>query len=85
MHELVARVCRVVVLARETQVGAHPKPDRQRGDTRDKDPLADVEFLPKNDQWPLDVLLDHPDCQAGYPHTMQHLVDIRQNLNASAP
>jgi len=63
MLEHVLRICRVVVLSCEAQIGRHPKPDGQRLHTRNQHPLPDVEFLTKDDQWPLNVLLGDPAAQ----------------------
>ena len=46
-------------------------------------PLPDIELLPSYDQWPLNVLLDHPgDLIANY--VVQHLVELVEGLDASA-
>ena len=64
VHELVARICGVVILASESQVGLLPGPDCQRGDAGDEDPLADIELFAKNDQRPFDIFLHDPDGEA---------------------
>ena len=64
VHELVAGVGWVVVLAGEAQIGGHPDPDGERVDTGYEDPLADVELLAEDDKGALNVLLHDPDCFA---------------------
>ena len=68
----------------EAQVRSLPRPDRQRVDTSDDYPLANVELLAKNDQWPLDVLLDDPDGQATDSNALHHLVEVRVDLDSAA-
>ena len=84
MLELIPCVVRVVILAREPDVRCLPEPYSQRVHTCDEHPLSDIEFLPKDDQGSLDVLLDDPDGQSTLDHASLHLVKIRMDLDTTA-
>ena len=83
MLKLVSRIVGVVVLTREPKVGRSPKPDRQRVDTGDDDPLPDIELFPKNNQRSFNIFLDHPARKIADPDSLHHLFNIRVDFDAA--
>ena len=81
--ELVLCIVWVVVLSCETQVGLFPHPDAQGLDTGDEDPHSDIEFLAHDDQWPLNVLLDDPDALETNLDSLDQLIQVRVDLDAT--
>ena len=57
MLELVAQFRHIVVLTGEPDVWLRVHPDTQRIDTRDQNPLTNIELLLEDYEWPLNVFL----------------------------
>lgn len=82
MYLSVFEVFRSVGLGAETNVSFLIEPNSQRLEVSLKHPLPDIELFFTNNQWPLDVLLNHPRNLA--PHNvLQDLVEIVEGLDPS--
>ena len=81
--KLVLCIVGIVVLRREPNIGLPVQPDGQWLNTRDDHPLSNVEFLPKDHQWLLDVLLADPAVETTHCDSLHHVMDIRVDFDAT--